>query len=45
MNLGIYYFDTGEYSKALKKFELAYKLDSNTYDIKHRIEEAKNKLK
>lgn len=44
MNLGVYYFDRGDYSKALEKFNLALELDENTYEIKKRIKEAKEKL-
>ena len=44
MNLGVHYFDQGDYAKALEKFELAFKLDENTYAIRERIENAKEKL-
>ncbi|WP_409557696.1 tetratricopeptide repeat protein [Allomuricauda sp. SCSIO 64092] len=44
MNLGVYYFDIGDYARALEKFNLALELDENTYEIKERIAEAKEQL-
>jgi Tfp pilus assembly protein PilF len=45
MNLGVHFYDLCEYEKALEKFELAYKVDANTYEIQKRIEETKSKLR
>ncbi|MDT0539758.1 tetratricopeptide repeat protein [Croceitalea sp. P059] len=44
MNLGVYYYDTGNYKEALEKFNLALELDVNTYEIRDRIKETKEKI-
>ncbi|MBQ0736183.1 tetratricopeptide repeat protein [Aquimarina celericrescens] len=44
MNLGIYYFDTQDYHKALENFNIAFKLDKDTYLLTEHIEKVKQKL-
>ncbi len=44
MNLGIYYFDTKNYNKALENFNIALKLDKDTYLLTEHIEKARQKL-